>query len=78
MSVRHIDSSITEGESVSRRSTARVVDRLSEASPDLTVTYRDLAKHPLPHHVLSHVTETSPGGDAASGGAAHSSAPRAC
>ena len=33
MSVRHIDSSITEDESVSGRPTARVVDRLSEASP---------------------------------------------
>jgi FMN-dependent NADH-azoreductase len=43
----HIDSSITEDESVSRRLTARVVDRLSEASPDLTVTCRDLAKRPL-------------------------------
>jgi FMN-dependent NADH-azoreductase len=47
MNVLHIDASIAGDESESRRLTARVVDRFSEAWPDLTVTGRDLAKHPL-------------------------------
>jgi len=45
----HIDSSVQGDRSVSRRFTARAVDRWRAAHPGGTVTYRDLAAHPLPH-----------------------------
>lgn len=45
----HIDSSVQGDRSVSRRLTARAVDRWRAAHPGGTVTYRDLAAHPLPH-----------------------------
>jgi FMN-dependent NADH-azoreductase len=45
----HIDSSVQGNESVSRRLTARAVDRWRAAHPGGTVTYRDLAADPLPH-----------------------------
>jgi FMN-dependent NADH-azoreductase len=53
----HVDSSITGDQSVSRQLTARIVERLQTASPDLVTTYRDLAKDPLPHHALAHEAE---------------------
>lgn len=45
----HIDSSVQEDRSVSRRLTARAVDRWRAAHPGATVTYRDLFADPLPH-----------------------------
>src|ERR1035438_7502658 len=54
MKLLHIDSSITGDQSVSRQLTARIVERLRETSPSLAITYRDLVKHPLPHHAISH------------------------
>ena len=45
----HIDSSVQEDRSVSRRLTARAADRWRAAHPGGTVTYRDLAADPLPH-----------------------------
>ncbi|CAN7629178.1 FMN-dependent NADH-azoreductase [Mycolicibacterium frederiksbergense] len=45
----HIDSSVQEDRSVSRRLTARAADRWHAAHPAGTVTYRDLFADPLPH-----------------------------
>jgi FMN-dependent NADH-azoreductase len=49
MKVLHIDSSISGGQSVSRELTASVVARLKQTTPNLEVTYRDLAAAPVPH-----------------------------
>lgn len=46
----HIDSSIQGDRSVSRGLTARAADAWHAAHPGGTVTYRDLASEPLPHH----------------------------
>ncbi|MFJ8811969.1 FMN-dependent NADH-azoreductase [Amycolatopsis thermoflava] len=45
----HIDSSIRGEESVSRRLTARAAAAWRAAYPDGAVTYRDLARNPVPH-----------------------------
>lgn len=45
----HIDSSVQEDRSVSRRLTARAADRWRAAHPAGTATYRDLFADPLPH-----------------------------
>ena len=50
MKLLHIDSSITGANSVSRKLTARIVERLKTQNPGLEVTYRDLATDPVPHH----------------------------
>lgn len=57
MKLLHIDSSITGDQSVSRQLTARIVEGLRRGSPEMTAIYRDLAKDPLPHFVLSHEVE---------------------
>jgi FMN-dependent NADH-azoreductase len=49
MNLLHVDASILGSNSVSRKVTAAVVERLREADPALTVTYRDLAAEPLSH-----------------------------
>src|ERR1700719_4093911 len=49
MNLLHVDASILGSNSVSRQVTAAVVERLREADPTLTVTYRDLAAEPLSH-----------------------------
>ena len=49
MSLLHIDSSILGGNSVSRKLSADIVAKLKAATPDLAVTYRDLAEAPVPH-----------------------------
>ena len=67
MKLLHIDTSIQGGNSVSRRVSAAIVDRLRETIPNLLVTYRDLASAPLPH--LS-VPPGSPQGAEADGQAA--------
>ena len=67
MKLLHIDTSIQGGNSVSRRVSAAIVDRLRETIPNLVVTYRDLASAPLPH--LS-VPPGSPQGAEADGQAA--------
>ena len=53
----HIDSSVQEDRSVSRRLTARAADRWRAAHPGGTVTYRDLFVDPVPH--LDPRTSTS-------------------
>ena len=45
----HIDSSITGEESASRRLSARAARRWLAAHPNGTITFRDLAAHPIPH-----------------------------
>lgn len=45
----HIDSSVQGDQSVSRRLTARAVDRWLDTHPGSTITYRDLAVDPIPH-----------------------------
>jgi FMN-dependent NADH-azoreductase len=50
MKLLHIDSSITGANSVSRKLTARIVERLKASQPGLEVSYRDLAVDPVPHH----------------------------
>lgn len=45
----YIDSSVQGDQSVSRRLTARAVERWRDAHPDGAVTHRDLATHPIPH-----------------------------
>ena len=47
MTILHIDSSISGGDSVSRRLTRAIVGQLAGATDD--IAYRDLAADPLPH-----------------------------
>lgn len=49
MNLLHLDSSILGDNSVSRSLSAAVVARLRTATPDLHVTYRDLAASPVSH-----------------------------
>lgn len=48
MNILHVDSSIMGEQSVSRKLTEAVVDRLVALTPDARVTYRDVASQPLP------------------------------
>jgi 3-hydroxypropanoate dehydrogenase len=67
MHVLHLDSSIIGDESVGRRLSIPVVDRLSEASPRPDGHLPGPRQTSLPHQVLSELTDASPGADAASG-----------
>ncbi len=49
MNLLHADSSILGHESISRELTKRIVDRMREASPGVSVSYRDLAANPVGH-----------------------------
>ena len=60
MKLLHIDSGILGNNSLSRRLTDRLVDRYRAAYPDLEVTYRDLAAHPLGHLSGAHVQAGDP------------------
>jgi FMN-dependent NADH-azoreductase len=51
--ILHIDSSITDEGSVSRKVSAAVVQALTSGKPDANVIYRDLGAHPLPHLTLA-------------------------
>jgi FMN-dependent NADH-azoreductase len=55
MKLLHIDSSVLGPNSVSRQVSAAIVDRLQKATPNLNVTYRDLATTPLAHLSGSHL-----------------------
>ena len=55
MKLLHIDSSILGGNSGSRKLSAAIVAHLSAATPDITVTYRDLAADPIPHLSSSYL-----------------------
>jgi FMN-dependent NADH-azoreductase len=45
----HIDSSVLGPHSVSRQLSAAIVERLRQTTPNLDITYRDLAATPLAH-----------------------------
>ena len=47
--ILHLDSSILDGNSVSKKLSASVVAKLTAVDPTLAVTYRDLAAAPIPH-----------------------------
>jgi len=54
MNILHIDSSVTGGNSVSRRLTRSIVHEWQRAHPDAAVTYRDLAAE-APDHLSSEI-----------------------
>ncbi|WP_018608379.1 FMN-dependent NADH-azoreductase [Uliginosibacterium gangwonense] len=49
MNILHIDSSILDGNSVTRELSAAIVTQLKASHPDASVTYRDLVKHEIRH-----------------------------
>jgi FMN-dependent NADH-azoreductase len=51
----HIDASILGANSASRQLSAAAVARLRQATPELNVTYRDLAAQPLSHLSADHL-----------------------
>ena len=55
MKLLHIDSSVLGPHSVSRQVSAAIVDRLTRATPDVEITYRDLAATPLAHLSGAHL-----------------------
>ncbi|MET0721954.1 MAG: FMN-dependent NADH-azoreductase [Tardiphaga sp.] len=55
MKLLHIDSSVLGPNSVSRQVSAAIVHRLTETTPGLQVTYRDLASAPLAHLSGAHL-----------------------
>ena len=55
MNLLHIDASVLGDNSVSRKISAAIVERLTTADPGATVTYRDLAAEPLPHLPGAHL-----------------------
>lgn len=60
----HVDSSFQGDQSVSRRFTAGAADAWRATNPAGTVSYRDLAAHPLPHFdVHAHAARQVPPGD---------------
>ncbi len=63
MKLLHLDSSIMGEGSVSRTISAAVVERLRETSPELEVTYRDLAAEPIPHMTLDTFLKLESGDD---------------
>ncbi|MET0717604.1 MAG: NAD(P)H-dependent oxidoreductase [Pseudoxanthomonas sp.] len=63
MNILHVDSSIMGEQSVSRKLTAAVVERLLALTPGARVTYRDVAREPLPQ-VYGALFAVSAGADA--------------
>ena len=55
MKLLHIDASILGANSASRQLSSAVVERLRRATPDLEITYRDLAADPLWHLSGAHL-----------------------
>jgi len=55
MKLLHIDTSILGANSASRQVSAKVVERLKTVTPNLSVTYRDLAAEPLAHLSGTHL-----------------------
>ena len=60
MNLLHLDSSILGDNSVSRSLSAATVARLRAATPDLHVTYRDLAASPVAHLSGAYLAGRSP------------------
>lgn len=63
MKLLHLDSSIMGEGSASRAISAAVVERLRETSPEVDVTYRDLAAQPIPHMTLDTFLKLESGDD---------------
>jgi FMN-dependent NADH-azoreductase len=55
MKLLHIDASILGANSASRQLSGAVVERLRKATPDVEITYRDLAAEPLRHLSGAHL-----------------------
>jgi FMN-dependent NADH-azoreductase len=55
MKFLHIDASILGANSASRQLSGAVVERLRKATPDVEITYRDLAAEPLRHLSGAHL-----------------------
>ena len=55
MKLLHVDASILGANSASRQLSSAVVERLRRATPDLQITYRDLAADPLWHLSGAHL-----------------------
>jgi FMN-dependent NADH-azoreductase len=55
MKLLHVDASILGASSASRQLSSAVVERLRRATPDLQITYRDLAANPLWHLSGAHL-----------------------
>jgi FMN-dependent NADH-azoreductase len=55
MKLLHIDSSVLGPNSISRKVSAAIVDRLRQTNPRLDITYRDLTTAPLAHLSGSHL-----------------------
>jgi FMN-dependent NADH-azoreductase len=49
MKLLHVDSSILGAHSISRQLSAEIVAKVCQGTPDLEITYRDLAAEPVPH-----------------------------
>src|ERR1700732_1081390 len=49
MKLLHVDSSILGAHSISRQLSAEIVAKVRQGTPDLEITYRDLAAEPVPH-----------------------------
>lgn len=60
MNLLHLDSSILGGNSVSRTLSAAIVARLKAETPDVHVTYRDLAASPVAHLSGAYLAGQSP------------------
>ena len=55
MNILHIDSSILSDGSVSRQLSAEIMRALTDQRPDASVTYLDLATHPVGHLTAFHM-----------------------
>jgi FMN-dependent NADH-azoreductase len=61
MKLLHIDASILGANSASRQLSGAVVERLRRVTPDLQITYRDLATEPLGHLSGAHLAAAQGG-----------------
>lgn len=70
MKLLHIDSSISGDNSVSRKLSRALTNRLIAANPGAEITYRDVALDPLPHLTFDKIAGMGIGPDADASGAA--------
>ena len=73
MKLLHVDASVLGPNSVSRRVSAAIVERLRAATPGLEITDRDLAADPLSHLSGEHLAAANGrfGADAGKGPVSH-------
>lgn len=60
MNILHIDSSILEDQSVSRKLSAAIVSKLTALTPAARVAYRDLNREPLPQLTTANAAALNP------------------